>query len=146
MGGEDGVKVGLHLLIVRPLLACGDELRDLVLELGDADDDAPQVLDHEALPDHSDIVSYGFNGGFPAKVNGPCEPSPSFDTHGRVRLLEDGLGFAADAVREEAPNCAVESRRVVRLVAVAAPGCQAASDGRAETCLGDGLCLPLSPL
>ena len=146
MGGEDGVKVGLHLLIVRPLLACGDELRDLVLELGDANDDVLQVLDHEAPPGHSDLVSHGFKSDLPAVVNEPCEPPPSFDTHERVRLLEDSLCFAADAVREEAPSCAIEGRRVVRLVAVAAPGCQAEPDGRGKTCLGDGLCLPLSPL
>ena len=42
-------------------------------------------------------------------INESRESSPSLDTHERVRLLEDSLRFAGDAIGEETPDCAVDS-------------------------------------
>ena len=68
----------LHFLIVWSLPSGCYKFRELVLELRNANDHVLEVLDHEAPPDHSDIVSHGFKSDLPAVVNESREPSPSF--------------------------------------------------------------------
>ena len=76
-------------------------------------------------------------------------PSPgvnAFVDGGHSPLAEYGLGLARQAIREKAPEGAVQLLRVIASPAVSVPLSEAVADSRGEQIVGNDALLAFSPL
>ena len=143
--GEERIEIRFHLVFWRLSPSSLNVISDSVLVLSHAQCHALQRLNRVG-PDLAHLVAQLLQADPAPIVDEPDDAPPGIYTGQPMGLFEHDLGLARNAVRQEAPDRAVENLDVVDHIAVAITDLEAPADGLMEPLRRDPGLFALGPI